>query len=613
MRFICKLSVIILILSQLSCQQAETVNNLGEFKQWEPIQLDFEGPRLSETSLDNPFLNYKLAVVFTHKDTSYVVRGFYAADGIAAESSADSGRVWQVRFAADRPGTWTYEASLMKGEHIAVNPQIQATAIEISNSSGEFTVVSNDRSSSEFYKNGRISVNSGYFFFDNTKQYWLKMGANSPENLLAFEDIDGTYRMKAEKREGEAEANDKIHSYQNHRKDWTTADLSWQNGKGKGLIGALNYLSDKGMNVAYFLTLNILGDGKDVWPYEDPSDFSRFDVSKLEQWNLIFTHMQDKGILLHIVLQETENELMLDEGNTGPQRKLYLNELIARFGHHPGLIWNLGEENGPASFSPNAQNDTQRKAMISHLKSNDPYKHPVLLHTHSHEPAREDVLSQILGFKALDGLSLQVDNREEAAKVVEIWKKNSLKHGHHWLIAMDEIGLWHTAALTDSLDPGHQTLRGDVLWGTLLSGAAGVEWYFGANYPHNDLSSEDWRQRDQLWDITKHAKVFFTEHLPFWEMQPDHQLLGKGPSFCFKKTSEVYALYFPNDDAFSIDLSGDNTTFTVQWYDPLKGGELQEGSVQRIEGGQHVSLGLPPAKKSKNDKNDWVVLLKKII
>ena len=166
--------------------------------------------------------------------------------------------------------------------------------------------------------------------------------------------------------------------------------MSWQNGKGKGLIGALNYLSDKGMNVAYFLTLNIMGDGKDVWPYEDPSDFSRFDVSKLEQWNLIFTHMQGKGILLHIVLQETENELMLDEGNTGPQRKLYLNELIARFGHHPGLIWNLGEENGPASFSPNAQNDTQRKAMISHLKSNDPYKHPVLLHTHSHEPARED-------------------------------------------------------------------------------------------------------------------------------------------------------------------------------------------------------------------------------
>ncbi|MGI9531410.1 DUF5060 domain-containing protein [Lutimonas sp.] len=611
MNYFIKLSLFSVLLSLIQCEPIATKNKLGEFKQWEAIQIDFEGPQLSETNPDNPFLNYRLEVVFKHPDTSYTVRGFYAADGNAAETSADSGRVWQARFSADRPGEWTYKATLKKGEKSAIGAEGSTTEVEISNSLGDFTIVSDSASTSCFYKNGRISVNSGYFFFHDTKKYWLKMGANSPENLLAFEDFDGTFRMQEEKREGEAEANDKIHSYKNHIKDWDINDPVWQGSKGKGLLGALNYLNDKGMNAVYFLTLNIMGDGKDVWPYRDPSDFRRFDVSKLAQWEIIFNHMQRKGIMLHIVLQETENELMLDGGDTGPQRQLYLNELIARFGHHPGLIWNLGEENGPASFTPEAQNDNQRKAMISHIKNNDPYKHPVLLHTHSHEPARGDVLSQILGFKELDGLSLQVDKREEAARVVEIWKETSEKQGHSWLITMDEIGMWHTAALTDSLEPGHGTLRGDVLWGTLLSGAAGLEWYFGAKFPHNDLSSEDWRQRNQLWEITNHAKRFFTEQLPYWEMQPDHQLVGGSPSFCFKKSGEVYALYFPKNDGYNIDLSDDTNVYSIHWFDPLAGGALQQGSLTAITGGQVLSLGTPPEKKIKTRKNDWVALLRK--
>ena len=88
---------------------------------------------------------------------------------------------------------------------------------------------------------------------------------------------------------------------------------------------------------------------------------------------------------MHIVTQETENEKMLDDGDTGPMRQLYYRELIARFGHHLGLVWNLGEENGPAGFSPNGQTSEQQKAMTKFIKETDPYKHPILLHTHSHD------------------------------------------------------------------------------------------------------------------------------------------------------------------------------------------------------------------------------------
>jgi len=90
------------------------------------------------------------------------------------------------------------------------------------------------------------------------------------------------------------------------------------------------------------LSMNILGDGKDVWPYTDYSERYRFDCSKLDQWELVFDHMESLGMMTHFVLQETENEVLLDAGYTDIQRRIYLRELVARFGHHLAVTWNLG-------------------------------------------------------------------------------------------------------------------------------------------------------------------------------------------------------------------------------------------------------------------------------
>jgi len=404
----------------------------------------------------------------------------------------------------------------------------------------------------------------------------------------------------------------KIHTFNPHLSDWKEGDPTWKDGKGKSLIGAYNYLSSMGMNSSYFLTMNILGDGKDVLPYENPEDFTRFDVSKLEQWEIVFQHMQSKGILLHMVVQETENETMLDSGDTGPLRQLYFNELIARFGHHLALNWNLGEENGPADWSPIGQNNRQRKAMAKFLKQTDPYNHPVLLHTHSHDPLRSDILDSIVGYKYIDGLSLQQEKREHTAKVVEEWRAKSKEKGHDWLITMDEIGMWHTAVLPDNEDPNHNTIRQYALWGTLMSGGAGVEWYFGAKHPHNDLTSEDWRQRNRLWELTNHAKTFFTEYLPYWKMKPQHKLINAEGAYCLSEKGQVYAIYLPNSSLQTIDLRKIEGEFTVQWFNPLSGGELQTGSIEKLRAGGVARLGRPPVKDDKSSKtDDWVCLLEK--
>ncbi|MEM9686527.1 MAG: DUF5060 domain-containing protein [Bacteroidota bacterium] len=591
---------------------AQTPDTTPVYSQWHTISLSFKGPETSEMKAYNPFLNYVLKVEFRHEQTQSIIRGFYAADGNAAESGADTGAIWQVRFTPDKTGTWTYAATLHKGKNIALEEDMSLSeSVPLQNSTGTFMVIPSYKEGNDFSAKGKLTVENGYFKFQNSDRYFLKVGANSPENFLAYVDFDNTYRMEAEAREGEAAAPEHIHQFTPHLKDWKTGDPVWKETKGKAIVGAVNYLASKGMNAIYFLTMNIGGDGKDVWPYCSPDDFTRFDVSKLEQWELLFRHMQSKGVLLHVVLQETENETLLDNGDTGAMRQLYYRELIARFGHHLALVWNLGEENGPASWSPVGQNDAQRKAMAQFIKKNDPYQHPVLLHTHSYDPLRHDILKDLLGFPYLDGLSLQQDKRENAPAVMETWSAKAKEAGHEWLITMDEIGMWHTGALSDTADVNHPTLTHYALWGTLLSGGAGVEWYFGAKHPNNDLNSEDWRMRDQLWDITHHAKVFFQNYLPWWEMQPEHRLINLKEGYCFRKKGEVYAIYLPKNNTCLLDLSQVSGEFSVAWYDPLHGGELAQGTVTSIQGGGTRVLGKPPVKSGASKGKDWVVLVRK--
>lgn len=58
----------------------------------------------------------------------------------------------------------------------------------------------------------------------------------------------------------------------------------------------------------------------------------------------------------------------LDCGNAGPERRLYIRELVARFGYELALNWNLGEEN--------TQTTVQQRAMIQYIHDVDPYDPP---------------------------------------------------------------------------------------------------------------------------------------------------------------------------------------------------------------------------------------------
>lgn len=588
-----------------SCKTESAAPSL-EVAKWEKLTLSFEGPSTSEDAADNPFLNYRLWVTFTKDERSMVVPGFYAADGDAAESSSSQGNIWQVRFRPDEEGEWTYKASLRKGKEIAISDDPAAgEAIDLDGEAGRIKV-----SAAKAGEEGRLVVgNDQYLHYQDSKRIFLKGGAGSPENFLAFRDFDGTERGELpEERDGEATAKDGLHTYGPHVQDWQEGDPSWQGGKGKGMIGALNYLAGKGMNVVYFLTMNIGGDGKDVWPYTAYDERYRFDCSKLDQWEIIFDHMDRLGLMIHMVTQETENETLLDEGDTGIQRKLYYRELIARFGHHLKVTWNLGEENGPAPWTPKGQSMEQRKAMATYLKTHDPYQNYLVIHTHSSQHEKEEGFDPLLGFSHLDGMSMQIANRSTSYEDTRSWLAKSAQTDKPWIITIDEIG-HHSRGVDpdDRLDNNQDSVRAEVLWGNLMAGGGGVDWYFGWRNHNNDLQCEDWRSRDRVWDFTRHALTFFNTHLPVGEMTIQDNLVTGAQNYCLAKPGEVYAVYFPFGGTASLDLQQESGTFEVSWYDPRAGGGLQKGEVAEAEGGTVVALGAAP----KEANRDWAVLLTK--
>jgi hypothetical protein len=352
------------------------------------------------------------------------------------------------------------------------------------------------------------------------------------------------------------------------------------------------------MNSVYFLTYNLDGgDGRDTWMWTDESERERFDCSKLDQWEIIFDHMDKLGIMMHVVTQETENDHNLG-GSAGLNqvRKLYYRELVARFSHHLALIWNLGEENDTP--------DADRKEIAAFIRSLDPYDHPITVHTHANRALT--FYDGILGDPHFEATSIQSAPARYHNEVLTL-RKRSANAGRKWVIFGDEQNPADRGVLPDANDPSHDIPRKLALWGNLMGGGAGVEWYFGHQYPHMDINCEDWRSRDIMWDQTRYALEFFHTYIPFWEMTPADQLTSVKYDYCFIKEGEVYAIYLPDGGTTELDLSDYDSEFEVKWYNPRTGGTLINGSLSDLKGGGWKNIGTPP--ESQNE--DWAVVIKR--
>ena len=601
----------------------------GQLKQWHKVSLTMKGPYAHEKdNQPNPFIDIRMQTTFTHTDgTVYVVPGFFAADGNSSETSAESGNLWRTHFSPDRTGQWQYVASIASGKKAAIDSRA-STTLQFQ-SSGSITITDSDKIAPDLRAHGRLKyVGKHYLQHMGSGKYFLKAGADAPETLFGYADFDGTVTNKPDKAP--------LKTFSPHIKDWAQGDPVWQGSKGKGLIGAISYLSGKGCNAFSFLTYNAGGDGDNVWPFIERDDKLHYDCSKLDQWGIVLDHGTSKGMYLHFKLQETENDdhrggkkkssgwvpTSLDGGNLGDQRKLYLRELVARFGHNLALNWNLGEEN--------TQSTKQQIAMIDYLRQIDPYDHHIVVHTYPNK--QDSVYGNLLGDKSpLTGTSLQNSHLKDTHWQTIKWVRKSADAGRPWVVAFDESG---SAAHGQCPDLGYRgfdgkdntgkyiydqhSVRRQTLWGNIMGGGAGVEYYFGYKFAENDLVCEDWRSRDQSWDYCRICIEFFEKNkIPIQEMKPSDELVGSKETdngkYCFAKPGEIYLVYVADvgsleagAGSFELDLSDHAGEFSVDWYNPRTGGDLSQDEQTTVSGGSKVSIA-----STKSGKDDWLAIIKR--
>ncbi len=435
------------------------------------------------------------------------------------------GSIWKVRFAPDSTGNWTYQSSSSQGllDGQEGNFVVGGTGSCPQVASGNLP---------DFSCVGRLTYTGGHFLQFDDGSYWLKGGANEPEDLLAPNKNAGFGSKQA----------------------------------------AIDYLANKDVNSIYIMLDNIEGDRKNVWPWvgatqdEAKLNHERFDVAKLQTWEDLFQYIQDNGLVLHLVFED-------DSGWTGFNRDLYYREMIARFGHHNGLIWDLIEEYNEGYTA------TEIKDFAQLMRDLDPYDHPLTVHHAGAlvkwEPFVGDDRFDLTSFQ-----TYETEINDDAA----YWFEHVEASGRTIPLGFDETTRMLTSADRD--------LFRFMVW-SVYAGGGNTEIYTkltGVGVSYADYA-------DQFDDLTRARKLFAS--LPYWEMRPRNELVISGSGFVFAKEEQVISVYLPEGGDLSLDLTGVSGSLQGSWFNP------RDGSSQTIglkSGGGIQAFNAP-------DTKDWVLLL----
>lgn len=515
-------------------REVHDLGSVGSYSQAEKVEIVLIGPQSQGMSEEaNPF-DLAVEVKFTGPSgQTYLVPAFYDGDG----AGGLDGNIWKVRFTPDEAGLWTFTSS--------------SAAPSLHEYRGSFAVTSpvhclEDTGETPLNLRclGALEYAGGHYFRFRNGDYWLKGGIDDPEVFLgkAFGDWNGKKR-------------------------------------------AIDYLASQGVNSIYFVTNNIDGDGKDTWPWVGDTqeaakqNSDRFNVAKLQEWEYFFDYVQARGIVLYFVLMDDDSWRDFDH-------ERYYREMIARFGHHPGMIWNIGEE------ADEIYSDQEQIALAGQLQQLDPFNHPVTVHRRPTWP--------FLGSPNFDAASMQVGNGggdvEKANldglnSVVRDHRKMSVEEGRPIVVMIDEMP--RVERVNDRV---REKMRQEAIYPIYLGGG-NFEMHFADEYTQNGRI-DIWGLESLLGDMRRARRLI--ESLPFDQMQPCNDLLSRpSDNLCFGKSGEVYAIYLPRGGSFSIDLSALSGSLSAGWFDPRNGSLHSFGLV---DGGERRSFTAP-------DNQDWLLRL----
>ncbi len=569
----------------------------GTLRQWHRVELVCSGPRMNEQN-EATFTDNRFNVTFSNGSRTIVVPGHFAADGDAADTSASSGDQWRAYFSPPTSGQWNYSVSFRTGTNIAVDLAAQAgtPVAELDGKSGSFTVANSGQVSRDMRTRGLLEHrdNESRLRFAGTGDVFVQGGVDSPENIFGYDEMDNTRKY-----DNVGSCKGILHSFDPHQADWNQGDPTWGNGRGKSLIGLVNYIAETGANSFYIMMNTVNGDGCDAHPwteYNSSGDIKSFDVSKLDQWERVLSHMTAKGMLIHVMTQETENDGLLGR-SLNLERRLFYRELISRFGHHPALVWNMGEENNTST--------PDLKDYAAYLKDLDPYDHPV--HVHNHTNQRERKFGSLLGERNFNGPTIQISNINDSGNMyeeIQSWIRRSRDAGNTWVVTLSEASGGGAPGPGDNVTA---TQRLYWMWASVMSGGGGFEWYLrGQNQGHAlDLSVENMRDFDPYWKQSGHLIRFFRDivqqdaNVSLQNMVVSNAAINGNNDWVLADAGQAYIAVLRNGGNAQLNLAA-GSNYNLLWFNPRTGQSTPGGTVAH-----NGNTGQPPSQTNQ----DWVVLL----
>jgi len=462
----------------------------GSYPQWSRVELVLLGPAsVGMSNAPNPFA-ITADVTFTGPDgTTYVAPAFYDGDG----SGAMDGSVWKVRFSPSAPGSWSYRSEssepLLDG---------QGGTFQVIAPSGCAAYQPGDLP--DFGCLGRLASTGSHYLQFSAGLYWLKGGVDDPEDFLAQGNTVGFPSREA----------------------------------------AIDFLASQGVNSLYMLLHNVDGDARSVWPWvgateaEARANHEHFALAKLEEWEALFSYLQSKGVVLHLVLED-------DSAWTGFNRGMYYREMVARFGHHPGLIWNLAEEYNETYSA------SQIQTFAGLLRALDPYDHPITVHNAGGLSA----WTPFVGHPNFDLTSFQTGDQPQNAAAVS-WFSTMENASRTIPISFDETG---------KLGADDRDLARHIAWSVYLGGA-NFELHTSPLSSYQDFALH-------FEDLTR-ARAYL-EGLPFCEMAPMNGRVLSGSAYAAGRPEDLLVAYLPVGGSIQLDLRPASGLLHVTWFDPGTG------------------------------------------
>jgi len=474
------------------------LGDVGSYAKWSKVEIAMTGPDSDGAGTPNPFSTFVDVVFTSPTGRKWKVPGFYDGDG----QGGLAGSVWKVRFSADEKGRWSFISASGEGG--------------LNGWQGSFVVTDPAPDASGFYRLGRLesvgtAENQIRYLKFRDGPYWLKAGCDDPENFLGrFKHYDTLEKRKQ----------------------------------------AIDYLSARGVNSLYVMTHNLDGDYQDVWPWlgDSPAQAkanagrnARFDLARLAEWRALFEHMQTRGVVPYIILED-------DSAWTGHDYGRYYRELIARYGDLPALLFNFCEEYNERHSLAEAL------AWMRKLAEIDPYGHPRGIHN----------------VNAPD--NAYVDAEEVHFTAIQTNGNDPLKHNRLAVAWIDRCRRRKRRILVVNFDEPRPELARAGWWSAYMGGAG---WEVHTKSPY-DRPMSAW---EETWKQLGGARAFM-ETLPFWRMEPGNGLVKSGKAFCLARPGEAYALYLPEGGTVTVGLT-EGRRYAYTWWDPANGreGKFRDGGT----------------------------------